>query len=184
MEKKSRGEMLLALFLYTFECFSVVSFSALMYQFYHFKSYKDFLQNFVAEHMSFLSFLPEGIPGFYGVVIGLLLLVKTYLTMFSTYLMEHFAGDCSGSLLWAVDPDLLPAPPSSSHNVLGAEGGQTQSKEFLNSLLRLFLFSSQALLELFARGGSQQHTKTISNTKPCILQQEHLISMYFSQLLP
>ena len=79
MEKKSRGEMLLALFLYTFECFSVVSFSALMYQFYHFKSYRDFLQNFVDEHMSFLSFLPEGIPGFYGVVIGLLLLVKTYL---------------------------------------------------------------------------------------------------------
>ena len=79
MEKKSRGEMLLALFLYTFECFSVVSFSALMYQFYHFKSYRDFLQNFVDEHMSFLSFLPEGIPGFYGVVIGLLLLVKTFL---------------------------------------------------------------------------------------------------------
>merc|ERR1719209_1610208 len=86
MEKKSRGEMLLALFLYTFECFSVVSFSALMYQFYHFKSYKDFLQNFVDEHMSFLSFLPEGIPGFYGVVIGLLLLV-TVVVLFSGLLI-------------------------------------------------------------------------------------------------
>ena len=88
MEKKSRGEMLLALFLYTFECFSVVSFSALMYQFYHFKSYRDFLQNFVDEHMSFLSFLPEGIPGFYGVVIGLLLLVKTYLIIECSYILR------------------------------------------------------------------------------------------------
>ena len=100
MEKKSRGEMLLALFLYTFECFSVVSFSALMYQFYHFKSYKDFLQNFVDEHISFLSFLPEGIPGFYGVVIGLLLLVKTcfIIDRLFTFLMEYFL-ECSHVLL-------------------------------------------------------------------------------------
>ena len=144
MEKKSRGEMLLALFLYTFECFSVVSFSALMYQFYHFKSYRDFLQNFVDEHMSFLSFLPEGIPGFYGVVIGLLLLVKTYLII--ECFTENFAGDFGGSLLRTVDPDVLQTPPSPSHHVLCAKGGEAQSKEFLRTLKTLSLFCTNSSL--------------------------------------
>ena len=40
LEKKSRNEMMLALFLYTFECISVTVFSAIMYQFYHFEKYR------------------------------------------------------------------------------------------------------------------------------------------------
>ena len=49
-EKKSRNEMMLALFLYTFECISVTAFSAIMYQFYHFKKYQEYLsEHFVKQ---------------------------------------------------------------------------------------------------------------------------------------
>ena len=75
MEKKSRGEMMLALFLYTFECFSVTAFSALMYRFYHFQSYRDFLQDFLQDYASFLNIIPVEMR-FYGVVVCLLLLVR------------------------------------------------------------------------------------------------------------
>ena len=75
MEKKSRGEMMLALFLYTFECFSVTAFSALMYRFYHFQSYRDFLQDFLQDYASFLNVIPVEMR-FYGVVVCLLLLVR------------------------------------------------------------------------------------------------------------
>lgn len=37
--------MMLALFLYTFECISVTAFSAIMYQFYHFEKYRWFIKN-------------------------------------------------------------------------------------------------------------------------------------------
>ena len=76
MEKKSRGEMLLALFLYTLECFSVLGFSALMYEFYHFERYQANWEGFVKEHVNFFGLLPAGVPGFYGVVIGLAFMVK------------------------------------------------------------------------------------------------------------
>ena len=76
MEKKSRGEMLLALFLYTLECFSVLGFSALMYEFYHFERYQTNWEGFVKEHVNFFGLLPAGVPGFYGVVIGLAFMVK------------------------------------------------------------------------------------------------------------
>ena len=78
MEKKSRGEMMLALFLYTFECFSVTAFSALMYRFYHFQSYRDFLQDFLQDYASFLNVIPVEMR-FYGVVVCLLLLVRRVL---------------------------------------------------------------------------------------------------------
>ena len=77
MEKKSRGEMMLALFLYTFECFSVTAFSALMYRFYHFQSYRDFLQDFLQDYASFLNVIPVEMR-FYGVVVCLLLLVRGF----------------------------------------------------------------------------------------------------------
>ena len=49
-QKKSRNEMMLALFLYTFECISVTAFSAIMYQFYHFKKYQEYLsEHFVKQ---------------------------------------------------------------------------------------------------------------------------------------
>ena len=88
MEKKSRGEMMLALFLYTFECFSVASFSAVMYRFYHFESYRDFLENFVKEHASFLSFLP--VPGFYGVVVALMALVTGVVVFSGLLIMTYY----------------------------------------------------------------------------------------------
>ena len=159
MEKRSRGEMLLALFLYTFECFSVVSFSALMYQFYHFESYRDFLQNFVDEHMSFLSFLPEGIPGFYGVVIGLLLLVKSFLIIQRSYILLFTLYRC---LLWFSSPDFwswlttsASTRASQCSRCRGREGAVQGALDFSESSLffpqELFC---PLLLERFARKGS------------------------------
>ena len=87
MEKKSRGEMMLALFLYTFECFSVTAFSAFMYRFYHFESYRDYWKKFVKDYVSFLDVLP--VPGFYGVVVSLLLLV-TLVVLFACLLITTY----------------------------------------------------------------------------------------------
>merc|ERR1712152_49245 len=75
-EKKSRNEMMLALFLYTFECISVTAFSAIMYQFYHFGKYREFLKHFVEEYFSYLPF----IEGFYGVVI--LMVISVFIVVF------------------------------------------------------------------------------------------------------
>merc|ERR1712029_597696 len=63
-EKKSRNEMTLALFLYTFECISVTAFSALMFQFYHFEKYREYLKQFVKQFFSFVPF----IESYYGVI--------------------------------------------------------------------------------------------------------------------
>merc|ERR1719268_612357 len=70
-EKKSRNEMMLALFLYTFECLSVTAFSAIMYQFYHFEKYREFLRHFVDQYFTFIPF----VNGFYGVIILMCTLV-------------------------------------------------------------------------------------------------------------
>jgi len=86
MDKKSKNEMMLALFLYTFECLSVTAFSALMFQFYHFKSYRDFLEHFVKENASFLSFL----PGYYGVVTSMCILVTVVVIISSLLITTYY----------------------------------------------------------------------------------------------
>ena len=64
-EKKSRNEMMLALFLYTFECISVTAFSAIMFQFYHFEKYREYLEHFVDQYFSFIPL----IKSYYGVIV-------------------------------------------------------------------------------------------------------------------
>jgi len=75
-ERKSRYEMMLALGLYTFECFSVTTFSALMYQFYHFDRYRQFLEeHFLKEILDFASYLPAGVLGVYMSLYFLVMIV-------------------------------------------------------------------------------------------------------------
>ena len=85
-EKKSRNEMMLALFLYTFECISVTAFSAIMYQFYHFEKYREFLKHFVEEYFSYLPF----IEGFYGVVILMVISVLIVVLLSSVLIVTYY----------------------------------------------------------------------------------------------
>ena len=74
-EKKSRNEMMLALFLYTFECISVTAFSAIMYQEYHFDKYREYLeQTFVGQFFSFVPFI-ESYYGVIGLMCGTVIVV-------------------------------------------------------------------------------------------------------------
>jgi len=84
-EKKSRNEMMLALFLYTFECLSVTAFSAIMYQFYHFEKYREFLKHFVGQYFAFLPF----VQGFYG-VIALMCTVVTVVVILASILIVTY----------------------------------------------------------------------------------------------
>ena len=52
--KNSLKEIMVALFLYTFECFLVTAFAAIIFNYYHFDEYRDFLQEFVEDYFSFL----------------------------------------------------------------------------------------------------------------------------------
>ena len=85
-EKKSRNEMMLALFLYTFECISVTAFSAIMYQFYHFEKYREFLKHFVEEYFSYLPF----IQGFYGVIILMVISVLIVVLLSSVLIVTYY----------------------------------------------------------------------------------------------
>jgi len=86
-EKKSRNEMMLALFLYTFECLSVTAFSAIMYQFYHFEKYREFLRHFVTQYFSFL---PEDVSGFYGVIVLMVGVVATVVLLSSCLIVTYY----------------------------------------------------------------------------------------------
>ena len=81
-QKKSRNEMALALFLYTFECISVTAFSAIMYQFYHFEKYREYLKHFVEQFFSFVPF----IESYYG-VIGLMCISVIVVVILSSLLI-------------------------------------------------------------------------------------------------
>merc|ERR1719410_241262 len=84
-EKKSRNEMMLALFLYTFECISVTAFSAIMYQFYHFKKYQEYLKHFVEQFFSGVPF----IESFYGVIV-LMCVAVIFVVILSTILIVTY----------------------------------------------------------------------------------------------
>ena len=85
-EKKSRNEMMLALFLYTFECLSVTAFSAIMYQFYHFEKYREFLRHFVDQYFSFLPF----VQGFYGVIAMMCTVVTVVVILSSVLIVTYY----------------------------------------------------------------------------------------------
>lgn len=85
-EKKSRNEMMLALFLYTFECLSVTAFSAMMYQFYHFEKYREFLRHFVDKYFTFLPF----VQGFYGVIALMCTLVTVVVILSSILIVTYY----------------------------------------------------------------------------------------------
>ena len=84
-EKKSRNEMMLALFLYTFECISVTAFSAIMYQFYHFEKYREYLKHFVEQFFSGVPF----IESFYGVIV-LMCVAVIFVVILSTILIVTY----------------------------------------------------------------------------------------------
>merc|ERR1712032_399910 len=88
------------------------------------------------------------------------------------------SGDCSGSLLRAVDPDLLPASPSASHNVLGTERGQAQPKEFLSSLKALSPFCLNSPVSRARNLCYSRRQQTAEYSKPRILQKEHNVFIY------
>merc|ERR1712076_34780 len=79
---------MLALFLYTFECFSVTIFSALMYRFYHFESYRVYLKHFLEEYASFFKVFP--VPDFYGVVVCLLILVSLVVLLSALLITTYY----------------------------------------------------------------------------------------------
>jgi len=85
-EKKSRNEMMLALFLYTFECISVTAFSGIMYQFYHFEKYREYLKKFVSE---FFSFTPL-IKSYYGVIVLMCVCVFTVVILSSILIITYY----------------------------------------------------------------------------------------------
>jgi len=85
-EKKSRNEMMLALFLYTFECLSVTAFSAIMYQFYHFEKYREFLRKFTIQYFGFLPF----VQGFYGVIALMCALVAVVVILSSLLIIMYY----------------------------------------------------------------------------------------------
>lgn len=86
-QKKSRNEMMLALFLYTFECISVTAFSAIMYQFYHFKKYQEYLsEHFVKQFFSYVPFI-ESYYGVIGLMVGTVIAV---VILFSGLIITYY----------------------------------------------------------------------------------------------
>ena len=77
--------MMLALFLYTFECISVTAFSAIMYQFYHFEKYREYLKHFVEQFFSGVPF----IESFYGVIV-LMCVAVIFVVILSTILIVTY----------------------------------------------------------------------------------------------
>ena len=77
---------MLALFLYTFECISVTAFSAIMFQFYHFEKYREFLKHFVEDYFSFVPF----IEGYYGVVILMVISVLIVVLLSSVLIITYY----------------------------------------------------------------------------------------------
>lgn len=85
MNRKSRNEMIVAIALYAFECFSVTTFSAIMYKYYHFESYKNFLNYFIKEH-----FAEESGLDFYSIIAGLCILIAVVIILSSFLIVIYY----------------------------------------------------------------------------------------------
>ena len=78
--------MMLALFLYTFECLSVTAFSAIMYKFYHFEKYREYMRHFVSQYLNFLPF----VHGYYEVIAMMCLLVTVVVILSSILIITYY----------------------------------------------------------------------------------------------
>ena len=82
--KTSLKEMMVALFLYTVECFSVPAVSAIIFNFYHFDEYRDFLGEFVKDYFFFM---PGIISKDYNGVVFLMSITVVLVVLLSSVLI-------------------------------------------------------------------------------------------------
>ena len=107
--KSSLTETMVALFLYTVECFSVTAVSAIIFNFYHFDEYRDFLQEFVEDYFSFLPGII--IKDFNGVVIIIFIVVILVVLLSSVLIIAYYKWLHPSLHMFPVSP----APDNEAH---------------------------------------------------------------------